>query len=196
MNRQAHTFRLAVTTAITAALLVVPVATAGDPGPDAVERAVNARLSTTMPDAVDRAVTAHIASSTPKLSELALSARMAGPTFSQTSTSGSTKKLSELALSARMAGPTFSQSSASGPGPDAFERAVNAHNASLGTISSPGRAVPDVVGPIDSTAVTVSSDGFDWTSAAIGGSAMLALVLLVSGGAFATRHSRGRVALR
>jgi len=128
MTRQAHIFRLALAAAATAALLIVPVATAGDPGPDAFERAVNARLSTPMPDA--------------------------------------------------------------------FERAVNAHNASLATIASPGRAVPDVVESIGSPSVAVPSDGFDWTSAAIGGSAMLALVLLVSGGALATRHSRSRVALR
>ena len=196
MIRQAHTFRLALIAALASALLIVPVAAAGDPGPDAFERAVNARISMQMPDAVDRAVNARIAGSGGKLSELALSAQMAGPNFSQTSTAGSSGKLSELALSAKMAGPNFAQTSAGGPGPDAFERAVNAHNASLGSIASPGRTVPDVVEAIGSSAVTASSAGFDWTSAAIGGSAMLALVLLVSGGAIATRHSRGRVALR
>lgn len=196
MTRHAHTFRLALTAAVASALLIVPVATAGDPGPDAVERAVNARLSTTMPDAVDRAVTARLSASSGRVSELALSAKMAGPSFSQTTTSGSSGKLSELGLSAKMAGPNFSQTTTSDPGPDAFERAVNAHNASLTTIASPGRIVPDVVETIGTTSVTVPSNGFDWSSAAIGGSAMLALVLLVSGGAVATRHSRGRVALR
>ena len=170
MTPHAHTFRLALTAAVAAALLIVPAAAAGDPGPDAVERAVNARLSATMPDAVDRAVTARI--------------------------SGSSGKQSELALSATMAGPNSARTSVGGPGPDAFERAVNAHNASLGTIASPGRTVPDILAAMGTSSVTVPSNGFDWSSAAIGGSAMLALVLLVSGGALATRHSRGRVALR
>jgi len=168
MIRKARTFRLAIAAATTAALLIVPVAMAGDPGPDAFERAVNAHLSTQMPDAVDRAVNARIASSV---------------------------KVSELALSARMAGPNLSHAT-NGSGPDAFERAVNAHNASLATVSSPGRAVPDVVESIGSGSVSAASNGFDWSSAAIGGTAMLALVLLVSGGAIFTRHSRGRVALR
>jgi hypothetical protein len=153
MTRKAHTFRLALTAAVAAALLIVPVATAADPGPDAFERAVNARNA------------------------------------------DAKQKLSELALSPRAAGPSFSQTSAPVSGPDAFERAVNAHTASLAIIASPGRTAPDVVESIGSTSVTAASDGFDWTAAAIGGSAMLALVLLVSGGALATR-SRGRVALR
>ncbi len=91
----------------------------------------------------------------------------------------------ERAVNARLAGS-----------PDAVDRAVAAHQASLASTVSPGRATPDLP-PTGAAFLTSSTaEGFDWTSAAIGGSAMLAVVLLVSGGALATRHSRGRVAVR
>jgi hypothetical protein len=78
--------------------------------------------------------------------------------------------------------------------PDAFERAVAAHRASASETASPGRPAPDLLDG-SSAPVAVPGDGFDWASAAIGSSAAL-VVLLVGGGALATRHSRGRVAVR
>lgn len=80
--------------------------------------------------------------------------------------------------------------------PDVVDRAVAAHQASLTSTVSPGRATPDLPPTGSAFLASSTADGFDWTSAAIGGSAMLAVVLLVSGGALATRHSRGRVAVR
>ena len=94
----------------------------------------------------------------------------------------------ERAVNARLATSTY---------PDVFERAVAAHQAaSLASVVSPGRSNPDLAPTESGSFMSSTADGFDWTSAAIGGSATLALVLLVSGGALATRHSRGRVALR
>jgi hypothetical protein len=82
-------------------------------------------------------------------------------------------------------------------GSDVVERAVAAHRAALVATPSPGRAFADVVEPATPTASGIDSGSFDVSSALIGGSAMLALVLLVSGGGLlATRHGRGRVALR
>ena len=91
----------------------------------------------------------------------------------------------ERAVNARLAGA-----------PDAVDRAVATHQAALASAVSPGRVNPDQAPTGSAFFAGATADGFDWTSAAIGGSAMLAVVLLVSGGALATRHSRGRVAVR
>jgi hypothetical protein len=91
----------------------------------------------------------------------------------------------ERAVNARLAGA-----------PDAVDRAVAVHSASLASAVSPGRVSPDRAPTGSAFFPSSTADGFDWASAAIGGSAMLALVLLVGGGTLATRYSRGRVALR
>ena len=81
--------------------------------------------------------------------------------------------------------------------PDAFERAVATHQAGLLAVASPGRAVVDVVQPTSSTSSATAATGFDWSSAFVGGSAMLGFVLLAAGAALTvTRHGRGQVAIR
>jgi hypothetical protein len=85
------------------------------------------------------------------------------------------------------------------PVPDAFERAVNGHTQALAARqTSFGDRGPDLVERVGSATFTVSSSdsGFDWAAAAVGGSAMLALVLVLSGGAVATRHTRSRAVTR
>ena len=80
--------------------------------------------------------------------------------------------------------------------PDAFERAVAAHRAGLLALASPGRAVGDVVPPTSSTS-SATATRFDWSSALIGGSALLGFVLLAAGAALTvTRHGRRQVAVR
>jgi hypothetical protein len=80
--------------------------------------------------------------------------------------------------------------------PDAFERALNAHTQALAAGATTfGHRGPDLV---ERAPVTIGSPtidpGFDWAAAAVGGSAMLALVLVLSGGAVVTRHARSTVA--
>ena len=100
----------------------------------------------------------------------------------------------ERAVAARMK----MLAAATRPVPDAFERALHAHEQALaaGTTSF-GERGPDLVERVVSPSASVSGDtGFDWSAAALGGSATLAIVLLLSGGAVAARHQRGRPATR
>lgn len=97
---------------------------------------------------------------------------------------------------------------AGGTSPDAFERAVNAHNASLPNPDAFERAVsirqqisapafgpaasgPDLVVQAEAP-IAGAGSSFDWNAAAIGGSATLAFVLLIGTIVVATRQVRHR----
>jgi hypothetical protein len=127
----------------------------------------------TSPDAFERAVNAHMN---------ALSAPRQAP-----------PDAFERALNARM----NALSNSTRVAPDAFERALNAHSQALAARqTSLGHRGPDLVERTSVTSGSTVDPGFDWTAAAVGGSAMLALVLLLNGAALATRQSRSRAAAR
>jgi hypothetical protein len=97
------------------------------------------------------------------------------------------------------------------PTPDAFERAV-ARNSSVGP-DAVDRAIlrstvpnrrpddraeargPGAFATVSPAAAASPNDGFAWSDALLGASAMLGIVLLGAAGALVIRH-RGRVALR
>jgi hypothetical protein len=169
---------------IMAALLLAPGASANGYSPDAFERAVNAHNALSSndlgsqpdriapPDAFERAVNAHNAS---------LLDRSAQPQVE-----AAYPDAFERAVNAR---------NASLANPDAFERAVNAHALAAAPAFGPSASGPDLVVGTDSS-VPATGSSFDWDSAAIGGSATLALLLLVGTIVLATRGSRGRAVLR